>query len=354
MGLLDLGGGLAVDYDGSHTNSPSSCNYDLAEYAGNLVEIVQESCDQAGIDHPTLITESGRAVVAHYSVLVFDILDVARFSHPERPEAPGPEAHEMLHHLHEVTTRLGTGKPQECYNDALFYRDQIRTLFSHGQVSLRERAHAERTFWHILTGLADETAGLAYVPEDLQQLEDQLTDFYYGNFSVFQSLPDHWAINHLFPIMPLARHREEPTERAILSDITCDSDGKIDRFVDRDGERRHLPVHPRESGQDYFIGVFLVGAYQETLGDLHNLLGDPNVVSVSLRNGDPVFSHEVDGDSVADVLSYVEYDPKDLEARFRHAAERAVQRGALTPGQRREIMTAYRTSLHGSTYYEAG
>nr|NIP94376.1 biosynthetic arginine decarboxylase [Akkermansiaceae bacterium] len=181
MGLLDLGGGLAIDYDGTHTNSPSSCNYGLEEYAADLVEIVKEGCDQAGIAHPDLITESGRAVVAHYSVLVFNILDVARFSHPEPPEPPDPEAHETLKNLHEITGRVGTGKPQECYNDALYYRDQVRALFNHGQVSLRDRALAERIFWHVLTRLAAEIRNLSYVPDDLQQLEDQLTDFYYAN-----------------------------------------------------------------------------------------------------------------------------------------------------------------------------
>jgi arginine decarboxylase len=352
MGLLDLGGGLAVDYDGSQTNSASSCNYGLEEYASNLVEIVLESCDQAAISHPTLITESGRAVVAHYSVLVFDVLDVAQFSIAERPEEPEPGAHETLHNLFEVSDRVGTGQPQECYNDALFYRDQVRALFNHGRVSLRDRALAERIFWHVVTGLADEIRGFDYLPEDLQQIEDQLTDFYYGNFSVFQSLPDHWAIDHLFPIMPLHRHREEPVRRAILADITCDSDGKVDRFVDRGEVRRHLPVHPLAAGEDYFIGAFLTGAYQETLGDLHNLLGDPNVVSISLRNGKPVFTHEVEGDSVAEVLSYVEYDPKDLEARFRRFAEQAVQGGRITGAQRRDIMSAFRNSLQGYTYYD--
>ena len=186
----------------------------------------------------------------------------------------------------------------------------------------------------------------------VRQLTNSPRTFYYGNFSVFQSLPDNWAIDHLFPILPLHRHREEPRNRAVISDITCDSDGKVDRFIDLEETRRHLPVHERGLGEDYLIGVFLVGAYQETLGDLHNLLGDPNVASVSLQNGRPVFTHEVDGDSVADVLSYVEYGPKDLEARFRKLAEHAVQQGSITPAQRREVMNAYRNSLHGYTYYE--
>ncbi len=352
MGLLDLGGGLAIDYDGSHTNSPSSCNYRMDEYAGTLVEVVKESCEHAGLPHPTLITESGRAVVAPCSVLVFNILDVACFSHPERPEAPDPDNHEVIHKLAEVCERAGTGQPQECYNEALFYRDQVRALFNHGQVSLRERALAERTFWHISTVLATEIRELPYVPEELEQLEDQLTDFYYGNFSVFQSLPDHWAIDHLFPVMPLHRHLEEPTRRAILADLTCDSDGRIDRFADRETVRHHLPVHPKEPGEAYLIGVFLTGAYQETLGDLHNLLGDPNVVSVGLEDGKPTVTHEVRGDSVADVLSYVEYEPGKLEARFLHFADQAVARGEITAAQRTEAIAAFQSSLEGYTYFE--
>jgi len=352
MGLLDLGGGLAVDYDGSHTNSPSSCNYELEEYAVNLVEIVQAGCDEKGIPHPDLVTESGRAMVAYYSVLVFDILDVTRYAHPEEPPAPAPDSHEMLHNLWEIRSRIAPRGLQECYNDALYYRDQLRTLFQLGYVTLRDRALGEKTFWHLVTRIAAEARQLTYLPEELQHLEGQLTDFYYGNFSVFQSLPDNWAIDHLFPIMPLHRHLEKPDRNAVLSDITCDSDGKIERFVDRGERRQHLPVHGRRPGDDYLIGAFLVGAYQETLGDLHNLLGDPNVVSVRLDHGEPVFTREVEGDSVADVLSYVEYEPKDLEDRFRHFAERAVHAGNITPAQRREVMAAFRSSLQGYTYFE--
>lgn len=355
MQILDMGGGLAVDYDGSHTNFASSCNYTLNEYATDLIEIVQKHCDRAEIPHPTLVTESGRAVVAYYSVLVFNILDVTRFSHPEEPDAPKQGSHEMSHNLWEIRNRIGGGDKnlQECFNDALFYRDQVRELFRHGVLDLRERATAEKIYWHLCTRIAAEAQNLEHIPEDLQALEANLIDFYYANFSVFQSLPDAWAIQQLFPIMPIHKLDQEPTHRAILADITCDCDGKIDRFIDREDISTYLRVHDRKPNEEYNIGAFLVGAYQETLGDLHNLLGDPNVVSIGIEEGKITYNHEVEGDTVAEVLSYVEYEPKDLEKRFRAFAEKAVQNGTITPAQRKEITEAYRAGLAGYTYYES-
>ena len=357
MQILDMGGGLAVDYDGSHTNFASSCNYTLSEYATDLIEIVQKHCDQAQIPHPTLVTESGRAVVAYYSVLVFNILDITRFSHPQQPEPPKKNAHEMTHNLWEIRNRIGNKSKdtilQECFNDALFYRDQVRSLFRHGVLDLRERATAEKIYWHICTRIAEQAQHLEHIPEDLQALQDNLIDFYYANFSVFQSLPDSWAIDQLFPIMPIHRLHEKPTHRAILADITCDCDGKIDRFINRQETSTYLPVHDKQPGEQYNIAAFLVGAYQETLGDLHNLLGDPNVVSIGIENGKLTYNHEVEGDTVAEVLSYVEYQPKDLEKRFRAFAEKAVQNGTITPTQRKEITEAYRSGLAGYTYYES-
>jgi arginine decarboxylase len=354
MGLLDLGGGLAIDYDGSSSSGPSSANYSLDEYAEDLVEAVQETCDQSGIAHPNIVTESGRAVVAYYSVLAFNILDVTTFHAPETPPAPEPDAEPSLRNLAEVLSRLSPNTLNECFNDALFYRDKIRALFTLGTLTLRERALGEKTYWHILTLIAQHLRGLDYIPEELAQVEASLTDFYYANLSVFQSLPDAWAIGQLFPIMPLHRHHEEPTRPAILADITCDCDGKIDRFIDREGVRSNLPLHPFDShaGQPYYLGAFLTGAYQETLGDLHNLLGDPNVISVAVENGELSLTNETEGDTVADVLSYVEYNPKDLEARFRHFAEAAVKSGKITPAERKETMKAFRETLVGYTYYE--
>lgn len=352
MEILDMGGGLAVDYDGSHSNFSSSCNYTLKEYASNLIEIVQKHCDESNIPHPTLVTESGRAIVAYYSVLVFNILDVTQFSHPEEPEAPAKDAHDMLHSLWDVRDRIDSSDLQECFNDALFYRDQVRDLFRHGVVNLRERAVAEKIYWHICTRIGQKTEELEHIPEDLQTLQSNLIDFYYANFSVFQSLPDAWAIQQLFPIMPIHKLDQEPTQRAILADITCDCDGKVDRFIDRDNVSTFLRVHKREAGEEYNIGAFLVGAYQETLGDLHNLLGDPHVVSVGIEDGELTYTNEVEGDTVADVLSYVEYAPKDLEKRFRGFAEKAVRKGTITAAQRKVIMEAYKNGLNGYTYYE--
>ena len=353
MEILDMGGGLAVDYDGSHSNFASSCNYSLKEYAANLIEVVQQHCDETNIPHPTLVTESGRAVVAYYSVLVFNILDVTRFSQPEEPAAPAKDAHDMLHNLWEIRNRIDRNDLQECFNDALFYRDQVRDLFRHGVIDLRARSAAEKIYWHVCTRIAAKAQLLEHIPEDLQTLQSNLIDFYYANFSVFQSLPDSWAIDQLFPIMPIHKLDTEPTHRAILADITCDCDGKVDRFINRDGTTTYLQVHDRQPGEEYNIAAFLVGAYQETLGDLHNLLGDPHVVSVGIEEGEIIYTHEVEGDSVADVLSYVEYDPKDLEKRFRNFAEKAVSKGKISAKQRKLIVDAYRNGLSGYTYYES-
>lgn len=354
MGLLDLGGGLAIDYDGSKSSNGSSANYSLDEYAADLIETVQETCDDCKVAHPDIVTESGRAVVAYYSVLVFNILDVTTFHVPDAPEMPPSDAHPMLQNIGEVVTRVTPKTLTECFNDALFYRDKIRALFNLGTLNLRERALGEKTYWHVITLIAQHLRGQEHIPEDLVQIDENLTDFYYANLSVFQSLPDAWAIGQLFPILPLHRHKEEPTRPAIIADITCDCDGKIDKFIDRDSTRNHLPLHPFDANESepYYLGAFLTGAYQETLGDLHNLLGDPNVVSVSIDNGEMSLTHEVEGDTVADVLSYVEYNPKDLEARFRNFAEKAVKSGKITPSERKETMQAFRETLNGYTYYE--
>jgi arginine decarboxylase len=222
-----------------------------------------------------------------------------------------------------------------------------------GNVTLRERGIAENLFWRILTRISRRLKEVDRVPDDLQDLKSSLHDFYYGNFSLFQSLPDSWAIDQLFPVMPIHRLDEFPSQQAVLADITCDCDGKIDRFIDREDVSRTLQLHAIEPGEDYWVGVFLVGAYQETLGDLHNLLGDTNVVGVHLEDGKIVYTHEVEGDTVADVLSYVEYDTKDLVARFRAFAERAVAKGLITPKERHHVLNLYRDGLDGYTYFES-
>ena len=354
MGLLNVGGGLAVDYDGSHSNFASSANYGIDEYCADIVEAVAKMTQEAGVPAPTIVSESGRATVAHHAVLLFDVLDVARFPAPAPArsiELPA-DCHESLRRLQEVAESLTPKNIQECYHDAVFLRDEARTLFNQGGVSLRERALAERLFWSIVVRIAEESKERKYIPDELQQLEGALADVYFGNFSVFQSLPDAWAIEQLFPIMPVHRLNELPSRKAVLADITCDCDGKIDRFIDLHDVRRTLPLHD-VNGEDYILGVFLVGAYQETLGDLHNLLGDTNVVSVRVgENGIVEFGEEVDGDTVADVLSYVEYDPRDMVELMRGQAERAVREGRITPVERRQIMDAYENGLRGYTYFE--
>lgn len=352
LGTLDMGGGLAVDYDGSKTNFHSSCNYSIAEFARDIVEVVGDICTKNDVPHPTLVTESGRAVVAYYSVLVFNILDVT--SAPGEESAPQlpDEASSILLALADTNRSLSRKNLQECYNDACYYRDQLRAQFFYGTSSLRERGIGEAFYWHILRRISNMLTEMETIPEDLNELSSSLVDFYYGNFSLFQSLPDSWAINQLFPVMPLHRLDERPTNKAVLADITCDCDGKIDHFIDKEDVAHSLPLHRLNAGEQYYIGVFLVGAYQETLGDLHNLLGDTNVVGVHLEGGRPVYTHEVEGDTVADVLSYVEYDPKDLIGKFRSFAESAVASGKITPVERRKALDIFRSGLNGYTYYE--
>jgi arginine decarboxylase len=353
MGVLDIGGGMAVDYDGSHTNFHSSCNYSVAEYCTDIVEVISQICDKAGVTHPNLISESGRAVVAYYSVLVFNILDVTRAQTSEAAPVIPEKAPQNLLNLIDVNKTLSKKNLQESFNDAIYYRDQIRAQFFYGSATLRERGLAEAWFWHILTRISKLIDQLDDIPEDLRELSSTLVDFYYGNFSLFQSLPDSWAIDQLFPVMPIHRLDEKPRQRAVLADITCDCDGKIDRFIDKEDVAKILPLHDLISDKPYYVAVFLVGAYQETLGDLHNLLGDTNVVGVHLEKGKPVYTHEVEGDTVADVLSYVEYDPKELVSKFRNFAEKAVADGRISPKERREILDLYRAGLNGYTYFES-
>ena len=360
MGFLDLGGGLAVDYDGSRTNFTSSCNYNLDEYSTDVVEAVMTTLDESGVSHPTIITESGRATVAYYSMLLFNILDASHIEHQGAPPQEAdqlslPEdAHEATRNLQQVLNGLALRNLQECYNDAMYYRDEVRQQFLHGKVSLRERSVADRLFWIIIKRIAQEKTKLVKTPKDLADIDSVLADIYYGNFSVFQSLPDSWAIGQLFPVMPVHRLNEFPTRQAILSDITCDSDGRIDHFIDSNQGIKHvLDVHPLVDGQEYYMGAFLVGAYQETLGDLHNLLGDTNVVSIRItEDGNFEFMRELRGDSVADILSYVEYDPRRILEGLRKVAESAVRTGRIQPAERFSIMNAFEDGLRGYTYYE--
>ena len=353
MGYLDLGGGLAVDYDGSNTNFTHSRNYSVEEYCMDIVEAVMTVMDNAKIPHPTIITESGRALVAYYSVLLFNVLDVASYQEYDIPEILDESVPEQIRNLHEVNKVLKTKNLQECYNDALYYRDIIRDMFNHGRLGLRERAFAEKIFWNIIQRIAKDKAKLKYIPQELEDIDSAIADIYYCNFSVFQSIPDSWAIDQLFPIMPIHRLLEIPKRNAVVADITCDCDGNIDSFIDMHDVKKTLPLHDLDPNEDYFLGVFLVGAYQETLGDLHNLFGDTNVVSIRLnKEGGYEFVSEIEGDTVEDVLTYVEYDAKEMRRNFRQSAEEAVRDGLITAADRRDIVSSYENGLRGYTYYE--
>ncbi len=353
MGILDVGGGLAVDYDGSKTNFPSSRNYTVQEYCGDVVESVMQVLDQLEIQHPLIISESGRATVAHHAVLLFNILDAGHFEPRAATAELAEDAPDILHSLKETLSTLNAKNAQECFHDATYYRDEIRSLFVHGTITLRQRAQGEELFWRIVNRIAKLIKERKYVPDELEGLESSLSDVYYGNFSVFRSLPDAWSIDQLFPIMPIHRLHEKPGRNATVADITCDCDGKIDRFIDLHDVKRSLPMHELKEGEEYYLGVFLTGAYQETLGAFHNLLGDTNVAGISIKdNGEIEFSREIEGDSVADVLFYVEYETKELTQMMRRKAERAVQQGGITPAERRRIMNAYQAGLRGYTYFE--
>ncbi|GAB1409799.1 biosynthetic arginine decarboxylase [Desulfovibrionales bacterium] len=355
MGFLDLGGGLAVDYDGSHTNYASSRNYTLEEYCTDIVESVMATVDEHELPHPHIITESGRATVAYYSVLLFNILDVSRLEKRPVPQSLHEDDPEAVHNLLEVYHSLSLKNLQECYNDAIYYRDQIRQLFRLGQCSLRQRAISDTIFWAVIRSIAEKMSEMKNPPSALKDIDLALASIYYCNMSVFQSLPDAWAIDHLFPIMPVHRLEEMPTEQAILADITCDSDGKLDSFIDIHGVKRVLELHEVRPCEPYYLGAFLVGAYQETLGDLHNLFGDTNVVSVRINeDGTYDLIRELEGDSVADVLSYVEFEPKQVLENFRKVAEQGVREGKISPQERFMIMRAYERGLRGYTYLNVG
>lgn len=354
LGILDIGGGLAIDYEGSSSKSGASRNYNIREYCWDVVETIKNQMDLSNVSHPTIVSESGRATVGYYSVLLIDVLDVNRFE-PEWHENEVPEdAHYLLRNSLEVGRALTEENLQESYNDAFYYRDEIRQLFQAGAMNLRDRSIGEKIFWDNLSKIWKKCLEAEEIPEELLGLESFLADIYYGNFSLFQSLPDAWAIDQVFPVTPIERLDEEPTRRAVLSDITCDCDGKLDRFVESGRIRRTLAVHEPRKGENYLLGVFLVGAYQETLGDLHNLLGDTHVVSIrSGKNGDFEVDREIEGDSIADVLSYVEFDPKQVSSRFRNSVERAVRAGDIDADERKSIVRTFEDTLRGYTYFES-
>jgi arginine decarboxylase len=354
MQYLDVGGGLAVDYDGSQTNFESSANYSLQEYANDVVAGIMEVCDKAQVEHPTIITESGRAITAHHSVLVFDILGAHCFGDVEVPKDLPPDAPDAIQSLHEAYRSVTKKNFQEVYHDALHYRDQVQSLFTLGFVDLQTRALAENIAHAIAQKVLRLLSGSEYIPDELEGLQKALADTYYCNFSMFQSVPDFWMVHQLFPVMPIHRLTEEPRRRAVLCDITCDSDGKLDKFIDLHDVKDVIELHPLNGGE-YYLGIFLLGAYQEILGDLHNLFGDTNAVHVRLdsdEQGGYEIEHFVRGDSVREVLSYVQWTVEDLVQRLRKQAEAAVKAGRITLEESAKLMRRYESGLRGYTYLE--
>ncbi|KUJ77546.1 biosynthetic arginine decarboxylase [Ruegeria profundi] len=348
---LDLGGGMGVDYTGEKKAAENSINYTVEEYCANVVETVAYAMDEAEVDHPTLVTESGRAVVATSSMLVFNVLESTLYDAPNGPRVEA-EDHHLVSDLAAVHGYLSSDRLQECWNDATFYRNELRALFRRGYVDLRQMARAERIYLSLMARLK-ALAATDGLETDVDEQLEQVADIYHCNFSLFQSLPDVWAIDQLHPIVPLQNLNQTPDRRAVLSDITCDSDGKIDRFILADGVSPSLPVHSLPEDDEYFMGVFFVGAYQETLGDLHNLFGDTNVVTIDLRpDGGFDLLHEQEGDTISQVLSYVEFDPQDCVAAFRKMVDEAISTGTLMAKDRKTLMGAYRDSINGYTYYE--
>jgi arginine decarboxylase len=353
---IDIGGGLGVDYDGSKTNFESSINYSLQEYANDVVFHVKEICDQAGVEHPTIISESGRAMVAYHSVLVFNILGWSGFdrfqvpgdlSREEREQMPAP-----VLNLFDSFQGLDEQNYAEYYHDAQIAKESTLQLFNLGYCSLEHRSLAERLFFGICAKVLKIVRTLEYVPEEFHGLEAMLSDTYFCNYSVFQSMPDSWAIDQLFPIMPIHKLAEEPTSRGILADITCDSDGKVDHFIDRRDVKPVLELHPY-TGDDYYIAAFLVGAYQEILGDLHNLFGDTNAIHVTLgEDGQPTIDEVVEGDTVREVLQYVQFSADELMRAMRKSVERALRDKKLTIDESRLLLRFYESGLKGYTYLE--
>lgn len=349
MRYLDCGGGLAVDYDGSKTDFHASKNYTTQEYANDVVASIQEACSKAGIGVPTIVTEAGRAVAAHQSVLVFEVVGTneVRFGEPEEPKA---NAHTVIRGLYETWKSIVPKNVQEAFHDAAQGKDEAQSLFKFGYLGLRERAHAERLYWSCCEKILGCVRRMRYVPEELFNLERVLAAIYYCNFSIFQSAPDSWAIDQLFPIMPIHRLDEEPTVRATLADLTCDSDGVVDHFIDREDVKNVLAVHSYKPDEPYLMGLFLNGAYQEILGDLHNLFGDTNTVHVRVGEEGNRVAHVVKGDSVAEVLHYVQYSPEAMVERVRQQAEGALRSNQITLPQLKLLMRHYEESLGKYTY----
>lgn len=351
---VDCGGGLGVDYDGTRSsNSESSVNYSIQEYVNDCIYTFVEVSEKNNIPHPNLITESGRSLAAHHSVLIIDVLETA--SLPEMNEAwePTAESHQLVKDLYEIWDHLNKKTMMEDFHDAEQIREEALELFSHGIVDLRTRAEIESMYWSVCREINSLAKQQKHVPEEMKGLDKLLADKYFCNFSLFQSLPDSWAVDQLFPIMPIQRLTERPTRSATLQDITCDSDGKITNYVANSSISHILPVHTLKRSEPYFLGVFLVGAYQEILGDLHNLFGDTNAVHISVSDDNNYHIDQIfDGETVAEVLDYVQYDPKKLVRTLETWVAKSVKQGKITLEEGKEFLSNYRSGLYGYTYLE--
>jgi len=350
--FMDVGGGLGVDYDGSQTNFHSSMNYTTQEYAYDVVSAIRDICDEKGVPHPDIVTEAGRALVSHASVLIFDVLSVDGVRSSSTPTQPGEEDPKVIQQLFEVWGSITTRNVQESYNDVLQLKEEATTAFALGYLDLQTRARMEELFWACCEKILRIVREMTYVPDDLQRLERQLADKYYGNFSVFQSLPDSWAMKQLFPVVPIHRLDEAPMRRGTFADLTCDSDGKVSEFIDLRDVKNVLELHA-PNGRPYYLGVFLVGAYQETLGEMHNLFGDTDAVHVKVyEDGGYSVEQVVQGDSVEQVVQYLGYDRRALTESVRMAAETAMREGRLTLEESALLRRRFEQGMSGYTYLE--
>ena len=351
--FVDIGGGLGVDYDGTRSsNSESSVNYSIQEYVNDSISTLVDVADKNNIPHPNIITESGRSLTAHHSVLIFEVLETAIL--PQMPEEweVGPNDHELVQELYEIWDNLNQRTMLEAWHDTQQIREEALDLFSHGIVDLRTRSQIERLFWSVTREINQIAQQTKHAPDELKKLGKLLADKYFCNFSLFQSLPDSWAIDQLFPIMPIQRLDEKPDRTATLQDITCDSDGKIATYITGNNITNYLCVHSLKSGEPYYIGVFLVGAYQEILGDMHNLFGDTNAVHVSVNDKGYTIDRLIDGETVAEVLDYVQYNPKRLVRTLETWVSQSVKEGRITLDEGKEFLSNYRSGLYGYTYLE--
>ncbi|MBD5316427.1 MAG: biosynthetic arginine decarboxylase [Bacteroides sp.] len=351
--FVDIGGGLGVDYDGTRNSaSESSMNYSIQEYANDSVSALVDACVKNDIPQPNIITESGRSLTAHHSVLVFEALETTSLPLWNDSEELPEDAHELARELYQIWDRLDQPRLLESWHDALQIREEALDLFSLGMLDLRTRAQVEKLFWSIAREVGELGSSMKHAPEELRKIAKTLPDKYFCNFSLFQSLTDSWAIDQIFPIIPIQRLDEKPSRTCTIQDITCDSDGKINHFITNHGVQSSLPVHPVKPNEPYYLGVFLVGAYQEILGDMHNLFGDTNAVHISVYKDRYEIDRIIDGETVAEVLDYVQYTPKKLVRNVETWVTSSMKAGRISPEEGREFLSNYRSGLYGYTYLE--